>query len=144
MDHLVAQRASAVLNVPLSLPQTLLQGYDTVTVATIKLALGQRLVISHATLQLLQAKITGPPVKIQCSLGYCYLGVYGQGFEAIHIPTGSPTKQLVLQGPGSKAWNPYDHREFHLPGTYEIVVSNNLQNADLDVVMTGSARLYLN
>ena len=75
-------------------------------------------------------------------LGLGYAGVFASDFSAIRQPTGTPLALTVAPDVGIYALNAHNRYDFSGPDVYHVVATNNTDNLDLGVVVTGAFRVY--
>lgn len=129
-------RAARIVNLPVALAQTELRAGKTLVVATVQLGLGQRLELRTLTLGLLAVLTPGAvPAYLNSALGLCSAGLY-RG-------TMITSPLAVTQSLGNTTTvNPFSPCVVATPGTYSVIVSNNTNNTDLSVSVTGTIKLF--
>lgn len=143
--HVTQSRLDRVINLHGTLPQTDLRRGDSLVISSIKLDLGHTLSVGWLSLQLLRINIAEVlPTRIINSLGFVYAGIFAGGFDTLRRPTGMPISFVNLSGPNVKVLNPYIVREFSGPDIVEIVVVNNTTDTDVEVMVAGSMKLFIN
>lgn len=132
------------LNVGFSLPQSILKPNSAEQVAVIDVADGQSLDLRWLTLHLvkLNSSPTTIPNKVNASLGAAYVGLYGQHAEYITSPSGRPLLYTAADVPGAVQAKPAFPVDLS-PGTYSVLVVNNLYTVTLEVAVCGSFHLSL-
>jgi hypothetical protein len=140
---IILSRLEAIIDLPISLPQTELRVQDSIVVAFFKVGVGQRLDMGWLCLKLLNVLIPEgeDPVKVNTSLGLVYAGLYAGGFDPVRRPSGTPMHVISLSGPVSRILNPVRARSFDGPDIISVVVVNNTTNVLVDVTLVGSAKL---
>lgn len=76
------------------------------------------------------------PVYVNRSLGLASVGVY-EG--TMLTGAGALVKGLQV---GVSQFNPWQVRRFISPGTYTVLISNNAENIDLSLAVTGTLKVY--
>ena len=130
------------LNVPISLPETIIGPHDSIVVASVKVELGQRLRFRWANFEFLREDpVLAAPGFVNSSLGRAYMGLYSG--NRLHIPAGMPLALLRAESYGVRSTNPFAYKDFSSPGIYEVLVVNNMTNANIHVVVSGCLQLFL-
>ena len=126
------------ITIPIACPQTELRRGKELRLATVELAAGQILELRSLTLHLL-AVLTpeAMPTLFNSALGLCSIGLYLGPMRCSGIGL------VKCASAGAATLNPFARTLARTPGTYTVVVGNNVRNADLSVAVTGSARLRL-
>lgn len=137
------ERFERIIDLPLSLPQTALNARTSILVATVQLSIGQRMRIRWLGGKIVRLQNTDVPQKINSNLGLIYLGVYSGDLDDVKRPTGVSLVQMPINQATAKRMNPFHFRNFTAPDTYSVFVTNNTSNLNFDVVVTGTAKLYL-
>ena len=133
-------RLDQVVDLPLGCPQTALAARTTLLVGGVQLADRQRLRFRWLSMSLYG--VSGPdPAKACSSLGLAFAGLY-PGMDRLSRPAGAPVARLVAPRVGITQLNPYYFRDFTTPGYYALFVTNNT-DAEFELVVTGTAQLYL-
>jgi hypothetical protein len=141
--HVTEARLNEIRYLHAPLPQTDVRSDDSIVVSSTKLNLGETLRIGWLSLQLLKIDLTTvTPVRINNSLGFAYLGIFAGGFEPLRRPSGLPITFINLSGPNVKVMNPYIDRTFSGPDVIEIVAVNNTADTDIEIMVSGSLKLY--
>jgi hypothetical protein len=135
-------RFNRIVDLALSCPQTVLKPAASLLLATVALEPGQLLRVRWLSAKLVRLSAASFPLKVNSSLGLAYVGVYSGDFSDVSRPGGTPLALLSLNFQ-TKRLNPYYFRDFTAPDTYSVFAVNNTQNLDLDLVVSGAARLYL-
>lgn len=131
-----SQRFSRVVNLPVGLAQTELRAGKTLIVATVQLARFQRLELRSLTLGLCAVLTPGAvPVYINSALGLCSVGLY-RG-----VMVTAPLALTYSLG-STTTVNPFSNCVVETPGTYSVIVSNNTNNTDVSVAVTGALKLF--
>jgi hypothetical protein len=129
-------RFARCASLPLSLAETELRAGGVITVASLDLKFGQRLELRSLTLHLVNILTPGVVTDYRSSaLGLCSAGLY-QGTMltgALALTTSQGSVTTV---------NPFAVCVAETPGTYTVRVSNNTNNLDLAVAVTGTAKLF--
>ena len=137
MPYVTDTRFSNTVGVPISLPQTELKRSKSVQIAQWNLETGQKLVLKSLSLQVVRILTPGVlPVYSTTALGTTSVGLYLDG--AITSPIGIASASTV----GSFAVNPRAAHVAVTPGLYTVVVSNNTENIDVSVCVSGLMRIY--
>jgi len=134
-------RLDMIVDLPIGLAQAKLPRATSIVMASIVVGLGQRLRLGWLSLQLVRLSATTPS-RLNTSLGIAYVGVFAGGAELARIPTGTALCVISLNGPFVKLLNPYVARDMEGPDVVNVVAVNNTSNVDMEVVVTGSAKLY--
>lgn len=137
------ERFERIVDLPLSLPQTVLNARTSILVATVQLFIGQKMCIRWLGGKIVKMGNTDVPVKINSNLGLIYIGVYSGDLDDVKRPTGVSLVQMPINQATAKRMNPFHFRNFTAPDTYSVFVTNNTSNLNFDVVVTGTAKLYL-
>jgi hypothetical protein len=143
MTYVQESRRNTVVDMPVSLPQTELRRGNELLLASVPLALGQRLSVRALTLSLLKILSSGSaPDRINTPQGLCSVGVY------VGEMLCTPLCLVVAGQVGTAALNAFAPREFVTPGLYTVRVFNNTGRVtghavDLSVTATGVLKLYL-
>jgi hypothetical protein len=128
---------SRSLALPIALAQTELRRGKQVQIMQFNLQAGQLLELRCLNLHLIKVLTPGViPQYVNRSLGLCSVGVY-EG--TMLTGAGALVKGLQV---GVSQFNQWQVRRFISPGTYQVVVSNNAQNIDLSVAVTGTLKVY--
>lgn len=136
-------RLATIMELGIALAETDLRRDDSVVVGVFKLDLGQTLRVGWLALQLLKINLAqATPTKVNSSLGFVYLGIYAGGFEPLRRPSGTPINFVNLSGPNTKLMNPYPMRAFSGPDVIHVLVVNNTLDTDVEVMVSGSLKLY--
>jgi len=136
-------RFERILDVPVSCPQVELRARSSLLVCTVRLKLGQVLRVNWLGAKIARLITTDVPLKVSSNLGLCYVGVYSGDLDDVTRPTGVSLIQLALNQVTPKQMIPHHFRNFTSPDTYSVFVTNNTSNLIFEVVVTGSAKLYL-
>jgi hypothetical protein len=140
---ILSSRFERAVDVPVGCPQTVLRAQNSLLVGTLNLELGQYLRLRWLGIKIAKIIKIAAPDKVSSNLGLCYAGVYSGDLDGVNRPTGVALAQLVVNQVTSRQMSPHYFRNFTTPGTYSVFVTNNLANMDLEVVVTGAAKLYL-
>jgi hypothetical protein len=120
-----------------------LKARSSILIATINLTIGQKMRIRWLGAKIVKMLNVASPLKVNSNLGLIYVGVYSGDLDDVKRPTGVSLVQMAVNQTTLKQMNPFHFRNFTSPGTYSMFVTNNTSNLDFDVVVTGSAKLYL-
>lgn len=138
MSYITESQFDRSLSLPLSLPQTELRRGKFLTVATVVLQTNQQLWLRSLTLHLVKTLNPGKsPTYRNQRLGLVSAGLYYGSNIA------SPIVRVRLTDTGAKAIHPFGYCRVLTPGIYSVLVSNNTQNLDFAVVVTGEAKVFL-
>lgn len=130
------------LNIPISLPETIVGPHDSIVVAAVQLLLGQKLRFRWANFQYVRGEPDLAAPSLVCSnFGKAYLGLYSG--NRLHIPSGMPLSFLKADAVGIRSTNPFAYKDFSNPGTYEILAVNNTANMNVHLVVSGCLQLFL-
>lgn len=132
------------LEVSFNLPQTTLKPNTAEQVAVIVLQPGQQLQLRWLSLHMVKMNLLPfvAPVKVNPSLGACYAGLMGDRAAFLTAPAGRPIVYVPVELPGVVA-NPPAFVTQLSPGTYSLIVVNNLQATDIEVSCCGAFRVVL-
>lgn len=130
------QRYARVLDLPLSFSQTELAAGKSVVLSRLPLALYQRLELRSLTISVVAILTPGVvPAFLNTAMSLCSVGLYRGTIIT------SPLAYTAFTNMTSTV-NPFSTCVIETPGTYNVIVSNNTNNTDLAVLVTGSAKLY--
>lgn len=158
MGYLTEKRLESTLDIPVSLPATDLVQGDWLVVATVKIVSPMRLTYRWCNLQLLSSSVDVSQIssvnKIYGNLGLAYLAL------RLNYTGGNPgvsgaLDALVVTGLGVAVRNQDDPLTLAVPGTYSLVLANNMKpdslsaipastSIDFRLVVSGQLRLDLN
>jgi hypothetical protein len=128
---------SRSLALPIALAQTELRRGKQIQIMQFDLKAGQLLELRALNLHLIKVLTPGVvPVYVNRSLGLASVGVY-EG--TMLTGAGALVKGLQV---GVSQFNPWQVRRFISPGTYTVLISNNAQNIDLSLAVTGTLKVY--
>jgi len=123
---------------PIALPQTELRSQTYLQIGTFTVVLGQRLEISCLFLHCFKILTPGVvPALADSTLGLCSVGMMASSMLT------SAVGLVTIFQPGVAGWNEVQPVVITAPGVYQLMVYNNARNADLDVVVTGAARITI-
>ena len=133
-----------MLEVSFNLPQSTLEPGTAEQVATIVVAQGQELELRWLSLHLIRLDLsnTSLPIKINKSMGTAYAGLVGDRAAFLTSPTGRPLVYVPVELPGVAANSPAFITQVN-PGTYSLIVVNNLSTNDIEVSCCGTFRITL-
>lgn len=132
------------LEVNFNLPQTLLKPNTAEQVALLTLEAGQGLQLRWLSVHLVKLNLTSfvAPVKVNPSLGTVYAGLVGDRAAFLSAPAGRPLVYVPVELPGVAA-NPPAFITQLSPGTYGLIVVNNLLATEVEVSCCGAFRVTL-
>lgn len=135
--YVTPQRFAKLSALPVSMAQTELRRGKSLRVAGWVLARGERLETRNLTLHVVKILTPGDlPTYTNTALGAASVGLYfGETLT-------SPIAWASVGSVGVAAINPYTVHRVISPGLYTVIVSNNTDNLDLAVCVTGSFRLF--
>jgi len=137
MSLLTPNRFSRIVNIPITLAQTELRRSKSIRIGDWAVKLGQKLQVKCLTVHLVKVLTPGPLADYNnTALGMASVGVY---FGPMMC---SPLVYASAGNVGAFTVNPFTTYTFLSPGIYSVVLSNNTNNLDLSVVVTGSLKLY--
>ncbi len=133
------------LQIPFNLPQATLQPNTAEQVAILTLAPGQNLQLRWLSVHLVKLNIQPfiAPTKVNPSLGTVYAGLVGDRAAFLTAPSGRPLVYVPVELPGVAANPPAFITELN-PGTYSLIVVNNLLETTVEVSCCGAFRVTLN
>lgn len=138
MTYVTPNRLNRSLALPITLPQTELRRARSIRLGHFKLMTGQSLELRALNLHLLKILTPGVvPDYINKPLGFVSVGVYFGTMLCSSIAL------VRARNIGCVQFNPYQSRVLRTPGIYTVMVSNNTNNVDASVCVTGSMKLYL-
>ena len=140
MAYLTSNGLNQVLDQGFSLQQSRLAPLASIPVAYLYLAPGQLFRLRWLSVHLIRIISDVSPIKQNFGLGSVYAGLYQNG-AAIRTPPGQPLAYTPVDVPGVNQMSPCFYHDLESPGTYLVLLSNNLSNASVDVVVTGSFRV---
>lgn len=132
------------LEISFNLPQTILKPNTAEQVALLTLLPGQQLQLRWLSVHLVKLNLTSftAPVKVNPSLGTTYAGLVGDRASFLSAPTGRPLVYVPVELPGVAANPPAFITQLN-PGTYGLIVVNNLLATELEVSCCGAFRVTL-
>lgn len=132
------------LEISFNLPQTLLKPNTAEQVALVTLSPGQQLQLRWLSVHLVKLNLSTftAPVKVNPSLGTTYAGLVGDRASFLSAPTGRPLVYVPVELPGVAANPPAFITQLN-PGTYGLIVVNNLLATSLEVSCCGAFRVTL-
>lgn len=132
------------LEVSFNLPQTVLKPNTAEQVALLTLLPGQQLQLRWLSVHLVKLNLStfSTPVKVNPSLGSTYAGLVGDRASFLSAPTGRPLVYVPVELPGVAANPPAFITQLN-PGTYGLIVVNNLLATELEVSCCGAFRVTL-
>lgn len=134
---ITTNRFARTLNIPLSFAQTELRSGKAIVIAEIPLELHQRLELRSLTLAVFAILTPGViPFYLNTAMGLCSVGLYRTPMLS------SPLAYAIFTDQNCTS-NPFSPCVVETPGLYRVVVSNNTNNTDLSVTVTGSAKIYV-
>lgn len=145
MNTLVTpQRFDRTLDVSFNLPQTTLKPNTAEQVALVTLEPGQQLQLRWLSVHLIKLSLTPflAPQKVNPSMGTAYAALVGDRASFLTAPAGQPIVYVPVELPGVVA-NPAAYVTQLSPGTYGLIVVNNLLWTELDVSCCGAFRVTL-
>ena len=140
MSYLTASGLAQVLDQGFSLQQSRLAPLAALPVVYVYLTPGQLFRLRWLAVHLVRILTDEAPVKLNAGLGSVYAGLYQDG-AAVRTPPGHPLAYTPVDVPGANQTSPCFYHDLESGGTYTIMVVNNLTNASVDVVVTGSFRV---
>jgi len=130
------QRFARVLDLPLSLAQTELRAGKAFVVTRIPLALHQRLEMRSLTIMVNAILTPGVvPAFLNTAMSLCSAGLYRSTILTSPLAYAAFTQMTATT-------NPFSPCVIETPGTYTLIVSNNTDNTDLSLTVTGSIKIY--
>lgn len=129
-------RYARVIDLPLTMSQTELAAGKQIFISRIPVALHQRLEIRSLTISVVTILTPGVvPEYLNTAMQLCSVGLYfGQMITSPLVYTAFTDEPSTT--------NPFSTCVVETPGTYNLIVSNNTNNTDLSVVVTGCAKFY--
>lgn len=138
MSYLTTSQFERIETVMIALPQTELRRQKSLQVSTIILNLGQVLELRSLNLHLLKIYTSGVASALEItSLGLVNVGLYLNGA----MMTGG-VGLVSATAPGVGSYSPAQPVRIVTPGVYKVIVSNNSNNIDVAVLVTGSAKVF--
>lgn len=140
--YITPERYSAIVDLPICLPQTALRRSDVVQIASFRLERGQTAVVRLLDMNILRILTPGVvPDIINSSFGWCYTGVFSGHMAA------SPFIAVASSEVGITGLNQSYEKIIASPGMYTVKVVNNTGKVythavDLSVCVTGVIKLY--
>jgi len=138
MSYLTTNEFDRIQTLGIALAQTELRRQKMLQIAAIDLKLGQRLELCALNVHLLQILTPGVVPSVETtSLGLVSAGLcLGNGMMTGGLGT------AAASAPGVSSIHPVQRVIATAPGTYKLIVSNNSNNVDVSVVVTGSLRIF--
>jgi hypothetical protein len=140
MSYISESGLAQVLDQGFNLPQSRLEPEACIPVGYLQLAPGQLARVRWLSVHLVRILADSAPVKVNGGLGSVYAGLYALG-GAIRLSPGQPLAYTPVDVPGVNQTSPAFYHDLESPGTYLILLVNNLGNARVDVSVTGSFRV---
>jgi hypothetical protein len=139
-----AQSRERAFDLGFNLPQATLKPNTAEQIAVVTITSTQRLQLRWLTVHFVRLLTTGGalPVKVNPSLGSVYAGLYGDRAEFLTAPAGRPLVYVPVELPGVVPVSPNFIADV-TPGTYTLLLVNNLQRNKVEVVAGGSFRLTM-
>lgn len=138
MTYVTPNRLGRTLALPITLPQTELRRARSIQLGHFKLMTGQSLELRSLNLHLLKILTPGViPVYVNKPLGFVSVGVY---FGTMLCSSVALVRAFNI---GCVQFNPYQARVLRTPGVYTVIVSNNTNNVDASVCVSGSLKISL-
>ena len=129
--------------VPFNLSQTNLSPGSCTPLGVLSLGQGQSATLSWLTLHFVRLLAGYVPSKLNQSLNSVYVGLYGSEGSLIQVIPGQPLAYAGLDVPGVTQLSPAFAPHLAEPDTYTVLVVNNLRDAAVNVVTTGTWRVVL-
>lgn len=132
------------LEVSFNLSQSVLKPNTAEQVALITVEPGQQLQLRWLSVHLVKMNLDPfvLPTKVNPSLGTTYAGLVGDRASFLSAPAGRPLVYVPVELPGVAANPPAFITELS-PGTYGLIVVNNLLATELEVSCCGAFRVVL-
>lgn len=140
MSFLTDTGLAQVLDQGFGLPESRLAAEAAIPVGYLQLSPGQLARLRWLSVHLVRIIGTDAPLKVNTGLGSVYAGLYPTA-AALRFTPGQPLAYTPVDVPGVNQTSPYFYHDLESPGTYLILLVNNLSNAAVDVSVTGSFRL---
>ena len=140
MAYVTPSGLDRVLDQGFSMQQSRLAPLASIPVAYLYLAPGQLFRMRWLSVHLVRIISDVSPIKQNFGLGSVYAGLYQNG-AAIRVPPGQPLAYTPVDVPGVNQTSPCFYHDLESPGVYLVLLVNNLTNASVDVVVTGSFRV---
>lgn len=130
------KRLERILHWPISFPQTEVRRGIAISISKLSIGLHQRFELRSLTITLVSVLTPGViPVYLNTALGLCSVGLYQNAMLTGPLAYASITDQTSTA-------NPFSPCIVETPGTYDVIVSNNTNNVDLAITVTGAAKFY--
>ena len=144
MALITEQRLEASRFIPFATPQTEVRPGKCIVLASVKIALGQRMRVRWFGMSVprIYSGNAASLVKRNPWFTTAFAGVYSGDFEGIDEPCGMPLAWVGVDGAGFVATNPHARADFSQPDIYSMVLVNNTTEAILDCVVTGSVQIF--
>ena len=140
MSFLTSTGLAQVLDQGFNLPESRLVAEASIPVGYLYLSPGQLARLRWLSVHLVRIVGTDSPAKVNAGLGSVYAGLYSTG-AALRLTPGQPLAYTPVDVPGVNQTSPYFYHDLESPGTYLVLLVNNLSNAAVDVSVTGAFRL---
>lgn len=140
MAYVTSTGLGGVLDQGFSVQQCRLEPLASLPVAYVYLTAGQLFRLRWLSVHLVRVLSDEVPVKLNPGLGSVYAGLYPNG-SVLRAPPGQPLAYTPVDVPGVNQTSPCFYYDLESSGTYTILLVNNLTNASVDVVCTGSFRV---
>lgn len=137
MGYVSPVQFERILNVPVALPQTEIRRSKTLEIVTIDLKSGQSFEVKSLTVHLLNILTSEVPHLKNTDLGYVSVNISNSPM----ICSGGSV--IRVRNPGAVTLNPYLNRVYSAPGIYTVSVTNNIDNADITVVVSGVLKMHI-
>ena len=139
MSYVTETSLAAVLDQGFCLPESRVPPQGAIPVAHLRLSPGQTARLRWLSVHLIRIVGIGEaaPEKVSTGLGAVYAGLYADG-AALRFAPGLPLAYTPVDDPGVNQTSPYFYHDMENPGTYLILLVNNMSNAYADVSVTGS------
>ena len=140
MSFITSTGLAQVLDQGFGMPESCLAPGATMPVGYIQLSSGQLIRLRWLSVHLIRIISTAAPLKVNAGLGAVYAGLYPTG-AALRFTPGQPLAYTPVEVPGVNQTSPYFYHDLESPGTYLVLLVNNLSNAFVDVAVTGTFRV---
>jgi hypothetical protein len=138
MGYLTVNEFDRIQTLGIALPQAELRRQKILQITSVYLSLGQRLELSSLNVHLIQILTPGVVPSVEStSLGIVSAGLYLYG----GMMTGG-LGVAAASSPGVSSISPLQPVVVTAPGRYSVMVSNNSNNVDVSVAVTGSLRIF--
>lgn len=136
--YITPSRLARIIELPVAMAQTEIRRGKMLQVAEITIQQGQTLEFRALTLNLVRILTFGTtPTYLNSAFGLCSVGVYFGPMIS------SPISYVKITTAGAAIMNPYKRKVMRSPGTYRVLVSNNTNDIDMSVCVTGSMKIYI-